>query len=330
MRFLYIFIISISLSSCFKEDIPVKPYDRGNSHIAIIPMTPEYSHQYYYKFETNSIVKENPFDIWDLAFQCYGDEYYILLNGAKFMEAADLGKIDFNSNINKNNAEYKYDSTNGDFNDYAIGKWWENDNSTVISKNHIYLINRGKDIAGKKMGYIKMQILSADSSEYKIKFADLDGKNEYIFNINRDTNYNYIMFSFSNGGEKLILEPERKDWDIEFTKLIAFLPYNNSLLPYGVTGIIINHTEVEVYSDSLSNYDDINLNIAENFNYSKKPGYIGHEWKDFELNGEIYSAKTYMNYVLKDNLGFYWKFRFIDFYNDDGLRGYPKFEFQKL
>jgi hypothetical protein len=318
------------MNSCFKQDIPVKPFDRGDTKVAIIPMSPDYSHQFYYKFESNSIVKDNPYDIWDLAFQCYGDDFYILLNGAKFMEAANMGEVSFESVKDRSNSEFKYDSTNGKYNDYSIGKWWNNEGTNIISKNHIYIINRGKDISNKKIGYVKMQILNVDSTGYKIRFANFDGSDEHISNIKRDTLYNYKMFSFGNGGEELTIEPPRKDWDFMFTKFIAFLKYNNSLLPYGVTGIIINHTEVSVYSDSLSNYSDINLNTAENYNFSANPGYIGHEWKDFHLNGEVYSAKTYMNYVLKDNQGFYWKFRFIDFYNDEGLRGYPKFEFRRL
>jgi len=200
MRIIFFILLCISLTSCFKQDIPVKPFDRGDTKVAIIPMSPDYSHQFYYKFETNSIVSNNPYDIWYLAFQCYGNDFYILLNGAKFMEAADMGEVSFESVKDRTNAEFKYDSTNGKYDNYSIGKWWDKNETIVLSKNHIYIINRGKDITSKKIGYVKMQIMNADSSEYKIRFANLDGSGEYISTVKRDTLYNYKMFSFDNGG----------------------------------------------------------------------------------------------------------------------------------
>jgi len=37
-----------------------------------------------------------------------------------------------------------------------------------------------------------------------------------------------------------------------------------------------------------------------------------------------------MNYVIRDRDGFFYKLRFIDFSNDMGEKGYPKFEFVRL
>ncbi|MFA5511660.1 MAG: HmuY family protein, partial [Candidatus Kapaibacterium sp.] len=104
----------------------------------------------------------------------------------------------------------------------------------------------------------------------------------------------------------------------------------NSLLPYSVTGVLINHTLTEASADSIKPFNQITLEDIDNYTFSKSPGFIGHEWKNFELNGEVYTAKDYITYIMKDVRGFYWKFRFIDFYNDDRQRGYPKFEFIKL
>ena len=321
---------ALFLSSCFENEVPVKPFPRGDVKVTVIPMTPDYTNQFYYSFEKNQIVKENRYDIWDLAFQCYGEDFYILLNGAKFMEAADMGQIDFESVKDRNNSNFKYDSTNGGFDDYAIGKWWTASGDSAISKNHVYIVNRGRDNNSKKMGYVKMQIISADKLFFTVRFADLDGKNDNTVNIPRKSDINYMMFSFDDIGIILELEPPNSEWDIEFTRMIGFLPFENSLLPYGVTGIMINHTSTEVYKDSVVKFADIQLSDVENYIFSQNPGYIGHDWKNFELNGEVYTPKIYMNYVLKDTYGFYWKFRFVDFYNEEGQRGYPKFEFKKL
>ncbi|MBX3043611.1 MAG: HmuY family protein [Candidatus Kapabacteria bacterium] len=327
---IYIIVSGFIITGCFDTELPVKPYPRGDTKVTVVEMSPDYTNQIYFNFEKNLVIKENHRDAWDLAFQCYDEEYFILLNGAKLMEAADMGPVDFSSVTSRSGAEFKYDSTNGDFENYSIGKWWVDGGNEAQSKNHVYIINRGRDIEGKRMGFVKMQLLSANFEGYKIKFAELDGSNESTASIPRNNKYNYIMFSFDYPEQALELEPEKQDWDILFTRYLAFLPFNNSLLPYGVTGVMINHTLTEVTSDSLRPFSDIVLNDIDNYSFSKSPGFIGHEWKDFELNGEIYTAKDYVTYIFKDVNDFYWKFRFIDFYNDDKQRGYPKFEFKKL
>jgi len=93
------FLVSLTLilASCFEDESPIKPYPRGDEQIVTIELTSKYVYQVYFNFEKNRTMKSNLYDVWDLAFQCYGDDYYVLLNGAKFMEAANMGPVDFNS-----------------------------------------------------------------------------------------------------------------------------------------------------------------------------------------------------------------------------------------
>jgi len=314
-----------------EEELPVTAYPRGDVQSGTAEMTSKYSNQVYYSFDQGKVVASNPYDIWDLAFRSYGDDaYHIILNGAKFMEAADMGEVAFESVLNRDNAEFRYDSTNGDYDNYALGKWWENNGSNVISKNHVYIINRGNNIANKKVGYIKMMIAGFENNEYKIKFANLDGSNEFVASIPRNEEYNFVHFSFSDGGKVVDVEPISKNWDIVFFKYIAFLAFEGGLLPYSVTGVMINDKYVEIASDTSMNFNDITLDSISKFIFSKKPDYIGHEWKSFTLNGESYAVRPEINYFLKDYNDFYWKFHFTFFYNDKGERGYPKFDFKKL
>ena len=52
--------------------------------------------------------------------------------------------------------------------------------------------------------------------------------------------------------------------------------------------------------------------------------------ENLNFNTNAYSVNPKMNYILKVADGFYYKLHFLDFYNDQGIKGYPKFEFQKL
>jgi hypothetical protein len=323
-------LISIFINSCIKEEAPVTPYPRGNEIVTTIDMTSKYTNQFYFSFKENKIVKSNQYDIWDLAFQSNGDSLFILLNGAKFMEAADMGVVPFESVTSRKEAQFKYDSTNGDYSKYSIGKWWNENSGKIESNNHVFIVNRGNNDSLRKIGYVKLQILGFENNQYKIKFANLDGSNENTVTIPKKAEYNYIMLSFDDGGKILDLEPEISTWDIMFTKYIAFLVYNDGLLPYSVTGVMINSTQVLAVLDSTRNFADIKYEDIPNYKFSNKPDVVGYDWKSFTINGESYHVKPYFIYILKDTKGFYWKFHFIDFYNDKGERGYPKLEIKLL
>jgi len=331
----YLLTLLLLLNSCMEEESPVAPYPRGSVQTATINMTSKYINQVYFSFANGSAVSSYEFDIWDLAFKSYGeDDYYILLNGAKFMEAADMGNVPFESVVSKNNAPFKYDSTNGDYKDYSIGKWWDGTGNNIVSKNHTYIVNRGNNTANRKVGYVKFTILGIENNEYKIKFANLDNSNEFVYSIPRNEAFNCTYFSFSDGGKIVDVEPPSQSWDIFFNKYIAILEYEEDgvkdYLPYSVTGVTINDRYVEVASDTSMNFNSITIDSVQSMTFSKRPDCIGHEWKSFNLQGESYAVRPEINYILKDRNGFLWKFHFTFFYNELGERGYPKFDFERL
>jgi hypothetical protein len=61
---------------------------------------------------------------------------------------------------------------------------------------------------------------------------------------------------------------------------------------------------------------------------------IGYEWK--QINGDVtsgditYTAQSGWTYLVRNREGLFFKMRFIDFYNNQGKKGYPTFEFQRL
>lgn len=86
--------------------------------------------------------------------------------------------------------------------------------------------------------------------------------------------------------------------------------------------------------DTLYEFSSINLDIAGNLFYSTAQDEIGYDWKDVVgdvTTGNVsYVVVEGLNYVVRDSEGFYYKLRFISFYNDGGDKGYPTFEYQRL
>ena len=55
---------------------------------------------------------------------------------------------------------------------------------------------------------------------------------------------------------------------------------------------------------------------------------IGYDWKSY--NSGTYEVDINKNYIIKTTEDLYYKIHFIDFYNDQGEKGTPKFEISSL
>ncbi|HTF82223.1 MAG TPA: HmuY family protein, partial [Cytophagales bacterium] len=78
------------------------------------------------------------------------------------------------------------------------------------------------------------------------------------------------------------------------------------------------------------NYKEVTLADTASAKFSNKANSIGYDWKTFDLNTGLYTIHDEMTYIIHDAKGFYYKLHFVDFYNGNGEKGYPTFEYQKL
>ena len=95
-----------------------------------------------------------------------------------------------------------------------------------------------------------------------------------------------------------------------------------------MTGILINDKTTQVAVDTINDFNQINYSSLSNYQFLSKRDIIGYNWKEFNFETNLYSVKDNINFVIRDFEGKYYKMRFIDFYNDQGLKGYPKFELE--
>ena len=107
-----------------------------------------------------------------------------------------------------------------------------------------------------------------------------------------------------------------------------FFEENN--LFYLVTGTLSNINGVMVAIDSSKAFSDITMSDVQSLSFSNHIDAIGYNWKSFDLDNTKYEVLPNRNYIIKDVEGNFYKLRFIDFFNEQGERGYPKFEYQLL
>ncbi len=320
----------IIITSCFPEDIPVKPYDRGDAIVSQVGLESDYRWQVYYSLSENREIKRSLMTDWDLAFNCTDTSNTIMLNMATFMSSIDKGAVSFESITSEEDSTWVGENPYGyeNIDSTAIGKWYNSEDNKIISKNHVYLIDRGSKWNGKPIGYVKMMVIGADNQGFDIKVANLDGSKERTIRINKNPLLNYIALSLAND-QILEIEPPRTDWDLLFTKY-TYIFYEPGYIPYSVTGVLINPKYTIAALDTIRKFEEITSDMIESYQYSNRMDLIGYDWKIVDISTGVYTVLPEMNYIIKDTKGFYYKLHFIGYVNDEGERGSPKFEFQKL
>jgi hypothetical protein len=75
-------------------------------------------------------------------------------------------------------------------------------------------------------------------------------------------------------------------------------------------------------------FNDINSSYISKYQFTSNRNGVGFEWKSFDFNTSfIFTVKPNLTYIIKDTDDKLYKLRFIDFYNEQRVKGYPKFEF---
>ena len=314
------FLLSFPIlySSCLKEEIPIQPQIR-TANVSQVNMGSDYGLQIYFNLDNNTIVKQNIKTDWDIAFECNNNGWHVILNSSIASSAANTGNTDFASIDDTSGTQWNWDVPNGNLDSTAIGDYRNN--------NEIYIIDRGYDIDGNAIGFKKITFDNISQTEYEIHYADLDGNNENSIIISKDSLVNFIGFSFTTNNV-VDIEPNKENWDLLFTQYTHI--FKNPVMPYLVTGVMINRFNTEISDDNVNTYDDISSSNLDLYEFNNEIDFIGYDWKTYDFNSGTYVVDQNSNFIIKTNIGFFFKLHFIDFYDDAGLKGSPKFEFQKL
>jgi hypothetical protein len=314
------FIFVFLFSSCEKEELPVSAHDAGTTLTATVNMNADYRYQIYFDLETNTVVGQVPKTSWDLGFETRANGNKVIVNSAKAMYAFNTGDTSFVSLTDTSGfaAGKMWDAVSGNLDSTAIGNW--------TTTHNTFILDRGYSETGQHQGFRKVRFENVNASEYTVRFANMNGSSEVLITVPKDSAYNFTFLSFSNGGQIVTVEPPKRDWDLVFTQYIHV--FYNPTEPYLVTGCLLNRFNTEAILDSTVNYADIDFTSASSYALSPLINVIGYDWKAW--NGTAYITFPEMNYVILDQHGYYYKLHFIDFYNQSGIKGNPKWEFQRL
>ena len=314
--------ICIFFISCERNEIPIEQHPMGEIQLQQINMQSDYSQQIFYNSSENIGVSSNTKSDWDLGFQSSQNGSQIIINSSTFSQISELEGHLFEDPISLIDLTWKWDSPQGIYTATAFNK--------PESPTTTYILDRGYNIDGTQRGYRKIKIDSINRYSFFITYSELDNTDMQSVEINKDSLFNYQYFSFTNN-DIVNIEPEKGNWDLVFTQYTHLFIDNSATPAYLVTGVLTNYlNDVMIAKDTLNSFEEISLPLINSYDFSQHQNAIGYNWKAFDFENQIYSIRSDITYIIKDVSNRYFKMHFIDFYNDLGEKGYPKFEIQEL
>ena len=318
-------IMSVSLfSSCMKKETPLPLPPAGNAAFTQVDQGPDYSTQVFFSFD-NGVVSSSQCNSWDIAIANNADSPELWLNGGQnvFIHATDA--TDFSAVTTADGVTgWKYDASSAQPGQSALGN--------LVSHNElgkVLLIKTG----GSTPKYYKIILSVSDGNQLIIKSGHIDAVAPETITTDIDANYNFTYFSFDSGVVKP--EPPKADWDIVFTFYRhIYIDYNGpgQDMPYTLSGVLLNPYKTEGAADSTASKDfnDFDLTDAESLNYTNDREIIGFDWKIVDINTASYTVNPNKLYVVQTQDGAWWKLHFTTYYNAQGEKGSPGFEYLRL
>jgi hypothetical protein len=330
---LLIAMLTILVSSCFKEDQQVAKHNPGEYTTDTVALYETYRNQVYYSLSDSNAVETNLKDLWDLGFESSPQGWRVILNSSCFMKSAYLSNQEFGTNVDTTGALWLFNPSDGSADSVAIGHWFTVNGNDTIGINRLLVIDRGIDEGGNPRGFNQLVVDSLVKGTYYFRIADLNGADVQSFSVTKKGDVNNVLFSISSPTIN-VSEPPLTSWDLLFSQYTTLLytdvgdPY-----PYLVTGVLLNPALVVVAVDSISPFESIDFEKANAMSFTKQADRIGYDWKRYDFTGGTYTVNSDLIYIIRDTKGYLYKLRFIGFYrylNNKAEKGFPSFEYQKL
>lgn len=321
-HFTILLLSILFVASCEKAEKPYPLPEPGSANFDKLDIGDNYQKHIFYSLE-KGIIAEDSFTIWDFCFTQDFNHLELWLNGGKGNLIYKTEEIDFTKS------------------DYSIPVTkWNYDSPTWNPKESAFGIIKNEDLQKVwllkiKNKTFKFQIISFnDVDGIQLKFGSIDDSLGTLHQLEPNSNYSYLYFSAENG--PIQIEPNKEKWDILFTRYRHIFYGENpdgSDMPYFVNGVLLNPYQTMGAADTLNprNFDDFTIDTAlMHYELTKQRDIIGYHWKEVNINNSEYTILPKRIYLIRDQQDRLWKIHFVNFYNDDGLKGKPQFEFQQI
>lgn len=329
-----ILAISLFAGGCFEEDEMVPPHVPGDE-LSFAFDKSIYNFQSYFDLSTNSILAENGNGEWVLRFGAWSGDWHIGVNSANYWGVYNTGS-DHPDSIPEKDPEpdkWIFDHSSGDPDSSAFAGWVTFTEEDTSYSQHIYLLGIYDGISYKAAWAV--QFTHVDESHYKFRIRAITGNEWQDYEMPKSSDHNYQYLTTSGGISQVQIEPGQDLWDLQFTQYGSIIYTDDGVpTPYYVRGVLLNRKIVSAAVDTVAAFENITFEDISGYSFSKQQDFIGYEWKDVEVdvnsNTAVYTVIPGITYIIMDTEGFFYKFRFVSYYNDLGEKGFPVIEHLRL
>ena len=324
---------------------------------------PNQPNQVFVKLATNKQSHAKR-DSWDFGFYC-GEDFRVIINNtikmaAKQLETTDITQsqeIDTEVGVGPSTrAVWGYvDSPYGELKSPKNTKGRQTAIAEISDKdeeNKVYLVNMGNEVGtetpktgstaldGKHRGWKKVRI-TRTGNDYTIAYADLTESTFKTITVKKNPEYNFVFVSL-NTGKEVEVQPKKADWDLSFTGITNYTAtVQGGTLEDGITYYFADMVLSNIYSGTRV----YRVNVPDAFRDEEYKKYTKDkaekiDFKDQKLNNQLIIGSSWRStfggatlkgtifYIIKDTQGNYFKMKFLAVTNDQGVRGYPVFEYE--
>ncbi len=320
---LFITALSLVLFACEKEEKAYELPPPGPATVQTVSMGSDYSKVIFYNLSTGKAEVRELAD-WDLALEAKADGRFALMNGGKGVQVAKIGDTTFNASFFPDKADWLWDRPSMNLDSTAIGSWAD-ENQVVTGE--VYMLDR--TVNSKDEQYKRFQLVEVTDTYYLIRTGNLDGSNSQYIKVEKDPEYSFVYVHLDQGQVEQF-EPKKEEWDFMFTRYRYVYYDMNPIVPYEVNGVLLNPHNTTVAHTRSIKFEDLTLDSAKQMDFTSRRDFIGFDWKYYDFDISAYVTDQDRVIVIKNHKDYYFKLRFLDFYDEDGVKGAPTFEMQRL
>ncbi len=330
--------IVLSFQACEKpEALYPAPVASKGLQIKSFAMGENYENQLFFNFGSQ-LLSSSAHGSWHIGFSSFGEKPHIIINGGlnAYVTVTHFSTTNFASINNKDHiksAIWRFDDPSGSPDSLAFGPCYSEQlpSGEYSVKSGLFVMDLGSNIPDS-IRYVKIVLKSILGGAYHFQWGYLsDAAPRKLVQVKINPDYNYSYYNFHQDAIVLNEPVPSKDWDIVFTTYKDAVPDNQGVIyPYVIRGVLINPRNVTVAEVNGVNFNDISLAMAEQTPFTKILDEIGYDWKSYDQTAERYTIVPNKNYLIKNADGNIFKLRFLDFYNDQGIKGFPKLAWELL
>jgi hypothetical protein len=293
----------VFLAACFPKEEAIVPKPRVNKSVAIDAGEAK-NGVAFYSLENSELLAETSPEAWDI----YADDKGFKLNFLRSTRVAEFSEA-WENVTDTIGLKFHYLTT--DFE----GIQWQ------LKENTNYVFDLGLDDNYVPLGFMKLSVKMIDGV-FNVTHSTLSAAQS----ISREFSNPYIYYSMMN--DELVELPRESTYDIVFGKYTDFVVFADEEADYLVYGTLLGNSASFKIDKA---FDDITAADFDSvsFDFIKRTT-IGWDWKTYSLEKGAYEINPNTTYLIQTKNGFKYKFRFVNFYNTQGISGHPTFEYKLI